>query len=60
MSNSAQNVKMAQKLPKMSQNAHYLKLFKFEKGIRFLYKAYRLDCFDPIWVPNSKMNTKYF
>ena len=34
----------------------YLTLFDFKTGICFLYKTNR----DPIWVLNSKTNTKYF
>ena len=61
---------MTQKLPKMSQNAHYLTVFDrirqyltlldFKKGIHFLYETNRLVCFDPIWVPNSETSTEYF
>jgi len=51
---------MAQKCPKMPTIRQYLTLFDFEKGICFLYETNRLACFDPIGVPNSKMNTEYF
>ena len=51
---------MAQKCPKMPTIRQYLTLFDFEKGICFLDEMNRLACFDPIGVPNSKMNTEYF
>ena len=57
------DVKMAQKLPKMSQMptiGHYLTVFNLKKGIKFLDETNRLACFDPIWVPYSETNSKYF
>ena len=32
----------------------------YKKGICLLCKKNMLACFDPIWVPNNEMNTKYF
>ena len=54
---------MAQKLQKLSQNAQYLTAFdiiQLKKKYLFVCETNRLACFIPIWVPNSKTNTKYF
>ena len=49
--------KITKNVPKMPSIWQYSTVFDFKKRIRFLYET---KSFDPIWVPNSEMNTEYF
>ena len=56
MSNSAKNVNMAQKFPKIFQNYQYAKVFDIKKGFILHVKMNRLACFGPIRVLASDRN----
>ena len=64
MSNSAKSklkwFKNERKCEKITTIWQYSTVFDLIKGICFLCKTNRLACFRPIWIPNNKMNTKYF
>ena len=51
---------MVLKWEKMFYNAQYSTSFVFKKGICFACKTNRLTRFDPIRVPNTEPNVKFF